>query len=165
MLSNTNYTFRYSKKSDAPAIEKLIRLRFGVRKSAMMDIENRYLLCFDGSNLIAMSGLNRSCAYNGLEVDWTCTHPCYERQGIMSAIFAKMLADVKEDVYCSCWKSCGKTKVNLSSIMHRYNFVPIVEPRVSFDSRYNNCASTCAGYVGTGCKCCEDLYVRRFNQV
>ena len=67
-------TYRKSKDSDEAIIKELIALRFGNIDSCGVtnNLDGRYTLAFDGDTLVAMTGLNDSKFYNGLELDWTC---------------------------------------------------------------------------------------------
>lgn len=153
--------YRKSEACDIFAIHDLIAERFGERPQALQDIEGRYLLCFDGDRLVAMSGCNLSCNYNGFEIDWTCTTKEYEGQGIMTELFRRVLDGVNEAVYCSCWHMENLPECNLVRLMSRFGFVPAIKERLKHDTYHNNCASICVMCKGKErCRCCEDLYVK-----
>ena len=156
------YTYRMSTEADRPEIERLIAHRYGTRRSAIDYLENRYLLCFDGDSLIAMSGVQKSTRFKGLEIDWTCTSKEYEGQGIMTEIFKRLLVDITEDVYCSCWRWHDSKYCNLHKIMDRFNFEKVQDSRLSYNAKHYTCPSICVECTGDTCHCFEDLYVRRF---
>ena len=66
------------------------------------NLNGRYLLAFDEDNLLGMTGLTWSDEYAAYEVDWTCTHPKHQKEGVMHELFKRMCALTDEDIYCSC---------------------------------------------------------------
>jgi hypothetical protein len=112
---------------------------------------------------VAMSGLNSNTPYeNGLEVDWTCTHPDYRKSGYMHEIFEKMIPLYNGNIYCSCWRLEGMDKVNLYSLMRDFSFECIKQGhrlgKAGECNSYN--IVDCVNYR-EGCTCQEDLYLRR----
>lgn len=164
-----NYTLRWSHSDDMIAVKELLYICFGERPTALKNIEGRYLLLFDKKNLIAMTGIDKSESYNGLEIDWSCVHPDYRRRGIMTALFQEMINNTKADIYCSCWRKVDKP-INLRKQMSEFGFVPVLIPRVQYDSRYFcTCdAKGCNGGFSPDsdgvCHCYEDLYVRKYEK-
>ena len=125
-------------------------------------LDGRYYLAFDNEGaLVAMTGLNDTGYYNGLEVDWTCCVKEHSKKGLISRMLQHLLISVSGDVYCSCWRWNGHS-INLKYSMEQLGFKPVLEPRTTFDSRYSNCKRDCAAYfpVDGICTCHEDLYVR-----
>ena len=161
-------TFRFSKKEDEEKIRILIETRFGNRKSfgAYEDIENRYYLAEEeDGTLVAVTGLIDSGVYCGPEVDWTCILEKYEHRGLITFMLDRLLRDVEQDVYCSCWRWRGG-EINLKSAMGSLGFEPVLLNRTKYDSRYLNCRVICKAYhpIEGYCTCAEDLYVRRYGK-
>lgn len=83
-------------------------MSFGNKAQALENIEGRYLVYTLDDKIVAMTGLSSNTLYNnGLEIDWTCTHPDFRQKGYMQELFRELLKDVKTDVYCSCWRLEG----------------------------------------------------------
>lgn len=157
-------TFRKSTENDKEIIIELIELRFGNRdKNGVTNkLNNRYLLAFDNNLLIAMTGLIDEGYYNGPEIDWTCIRKEYEGQGIIDSMFEKLLKDIKTDVYCSCWRLYNRDYVNLQHIMDKFDFKLVIKERVKAVAEHNKCRDICNMYI-EGCKCYEDLYIRKYK--
>lgn len=161
--------FRLSMAGDEAEIERLIEERFGNRNSyrVLDNIENRYFVAVNKEDeIVAMTGLNDSKFYNGLEIDWTCVHPAYTGHNLMALMIEYLLKDCKQDVYCSCWRFDGKP-INLRYAMQYNHFMPVLIPRITADSRFNAlCKEKCKQYnpVDGYCKCYEDLYCRRHKE-
>lgn len=159
-------TFRWSVTGDSDDIDHLIGQRFGNRYSygVLENLEGRYFMAVNATGkVVAITGLNDSKFYNGLEVDWTCIDGEYTGHNLMSVMLEYILKDCNKDVYCSCWR-LDKSPINLRHAMQYNEFLPVQIPRISFDSRYNAlCKSSCKNYnpVNGFCKCCEDLYMRK----
>ena len=154
-------TYRKSTVNDKEAISAIIAERFGVRDDALENLDNRYLLCFDGDKLVAMSGCNQSDRFKGFEIDWSCTSKEYEGKGIMSDMFGMVMKDAKCPIYCSCWRMHDNDYCNLIKIMRKYGFTNAVPNRVKFSTRHNNCASICVECKDlSNCYCCKDLYIK-----
>lgn len=156
---------RYSKQSDLGQIQELIWLSFGDRPSALEDLENRYLVYEVDSKIVALTGLYTKTEFiNGLEIDWTCTHPDYRQKGYMQELFEELLRNITCNVYCSCWRLEEKDRVNLQTLMNIFGFEEVLKPRVIWSSTYNcKCNKNqhlCVNYK-KGCKCYEDLYLRK----
>lgn len=111
-----------------------------------------------------MSGINDSSRFNAPEVDWTCTHPDYRHKGYMQKLFKYILADIKTDVYCSCWRIADSSRVNLQTLMDMYNFQEVVHERehciVPHNCHFKN-KRDCAYFTTGHCECYEDLYLYR----
>ena len=137
--------YRKSTEYDKVNIQKLIEERFGNRESygVLDNIENRYLLAYDDDRLIAMTGLNNSGYYNGLEVDLTCILKEYEGRGIITHMLTELLKGCTRDVYCSCWRVTDNEKVNLYHSMQSLGFEIAIRGRINFNSKYNNCSNIC----------------------
>lgn len=153
---------RYSRYWDKIEIENLIEDSFGSRGcfGVMENISGRYLVYELNGNIVAMTGLTSDTVYkDGLEIDWTCTAEEHRGKGIMRMLFKKLLKDVEDRVYCSCWKIRDNKAPNLKSIMDEFGFKCILEPRVKYDYRYNCPVEYCSEY-SLECYCSEDLYVR-----
>ena len=126
---------------------------------------NRYYLYFEGSTLLAMTGLMYSKEYRNFEVDWTCTHPDYRHKGYMQELFKEMLKDIDVPVYCSCWRAPDKDRVNLHTIMFLFGFEEVIHSRVHWKV-HHNCfliqdGCSCTHYTDADCNCYEDLFLRK----
>lgn len=157
---------RKSKEFDILKVQQLMCLCFGDCNNTEPydDINDRYYLYFEGDVLVAMSGLTSNSEYGHLEVDWTCTHPEHRHKGYMQEIFRKMLDDVHESVYCSCWRLPNKDKVNLHTLMSLFGFEEVIKSRVHWKVPHNcfrNYNGGCSCCTGIGCECYEDLFLRK----
>lgn len=163
-----DFKFRMSLETDEEIIRELVSAVFGDREKngTFKDLNGRYLLAFDGDELVAMTGINSETTYAGSEVDWTCTRPDKRGLGLMTVMFGYLLKKVKEDVYCSCWRFVD-SPINLRSQMCTFGFEPVLVPRVQCDSRYSKTCvpEKCKAYreIKGSCHCYEDLYVKRFG--
>ena len=159
-------TFRKSVAGDEEQIKNLMDIRFGPRfdNGPLNDIEGRYFVAVNGDNkIIAMTGVNDTKYYKGLEVDWTCSHPDYSGHRLITLMLHYLLKDCKQDVYCSCWRLEGHT-INLRHAMEYNDFKPAILSRMSADTRYVGvCCEKCVCYDTSKeyCKCYEDLYYRK----
>ena len=156
---------RLSVESDKEEIKHLVELCFGNRLHCgyLNNLSGRYLLKIVEGNIVAMSGLNNNTPYeNGLEVDWTCTHPNYRKCGYMHEIFEQMIPLTNGNIYCSCWHLEGKENVELYSLMRDFNFECIKPAHKIGKSNECNCfnITDCVNY-NLGCTCQEDLYIRK----
>lgn len=157
---------RKSKKNDKNIINELFMTCYGYDWnfiSPLTDLEDRYYLLFnDDKTLIAMTGLCYSDEYEALEIDWTCTHPDYRHKGYMQMLFREMLKNIKENVYCSCWRLSTKEVPNLNTLMVLFGFEKVIDHRHHWQAPYNcHCSETCKFGRGENCDCYEDLYLRR----
>lgn len=167
---------RLSTYADKSKICELTMLCFGDGDhcNILKNLNGRYLLAFDDeNNLLAMTGLIWNKEYESYEIDWTCTHPEYQKKGIMHELFKRICSLTDEDIYCSCWRLSGKEKVNLYSLMECFGFKEIIRNRVTWDSQYNCTAGKktyCAAQksqlvrgtcIKLACRCYEDLYYRK----
>lgn len=159
---------RKSTINDKESIEYLIKLCFGDRNDlgVLDNLNGRYYLYFEDNILVAMSGISSDSKYGHLEVDWTCTHPDYRHNGYMQELFSTMLNNVKDDVYCSCWRLHDNDKVNLHTLMLLFGFKEVVNSRIHVKVPHNcfrNNKCSCVNYIDNNCECYEDLYLRKLN--
>ena len=157
---------RLSTIKDEKAIEKLMNICFGKREpdKVFKNLQGRYLLVFEDDKLVGMTGLYWSDEYNAFEMDWTCTHPEYRKQGIMHELFKRICNYTDEKIYCSCWRFGGNEKINLYSLMKDFGFEEVLRPRVAYRCGVNCSVDfICQGRndKGLNCYCYEDLYVRK----
>lgn len=158
--------FRYSKDIDKNKVDTLLKVCFGDRSNvgALDDLINRYLLAFDNDdNLIAMTGITKKHSqFNGYEIDWTCCHPSYRRQGIISQLLKKVLSDVAidEPIYCSAWHHANKEFANLHNILTGLDFSLIRCNYKFFMKKHMKQCTMCTQCLGDTCSCVEDLYVK-----
>ena len=124
--------------------------------------EKYYLKIVDG-NVVAMTGLSHDTIFeNGMEIDWTCTHPNYRKNGYMHELFSKMIPLTSKNIYCSCWKLDNKENVELHSLMKAFDFQCLSKGYITCD--LTKCKFTdifgCVNYK-PNCSCQEDLYIRK----
>lgn len=157
-------SYRYSRESDAEELQALFDLAFGKLDGSQTEhLYHRYLLATNESGVIvAASGLSETDYYDGLEIDWTCTHPAFQQQGIMKELFRRLLDTTDQRVYCSCWVTCEEN-CHLGRLMEYFGFYKIITQRLK--CTYPVCCqevrhSTCPYTTGMYCSCTEDLYVR-----
>ena len=159
---------RFSRREDEIQIRLLLRLCFENRidDSCTDNLDGRYLVFEDNKRIIAVTGLKKIHNYkDGVEVDWSCTHPEFRHRGIMHQLFERMLEMTDENIYCSCWKMDGKDKVELHSLMENFEFECILEGHIKHNAIKCSCTDkqVCRNFH-KGCMCQEDLYVRRGAQ-
>lgn len=157
-------TYKRSNNHDILNIIDLFTICFGNRISdeVYKNINGRYLLAYDGTKLIAMTGINHDTIYNGAEVDWTCVHSDYRGQGIITSMLRGLLTDITEDVYCSCWHEHNNSRVNLHHAMETLGFNLVLEGNKRASYLTHKACKQCCKCMGTECQCSEDLYVRRY---
>ena len=156
---------RKSNIFDKQGITDLINAAFGDRteRDFLSNIENgRYFVYELEGKIIAMTGLSNDTVHTGYEIDWTCTHPDYRRNGVMHELFAEMLKDiVNVNIYCSCWRIHDRDKINLYKLMKDFGFVCIASDYKSCNFTNCGCRNVrdCVYYI-KNCKCYEDLYMK-----
>lgn len=158
---------RYSRVSDKAELHELLGMCFGDRDTfePLEYLAGRYLLYIENGKIVAMTGLSTKTVLDGLEVDWTCTHPAYRGRGYMSALFDRLVNITDEDIYCSCWKTPDSEEVNMKKIMDNYGFLVVKENyKVSEGThKYSFCnRQGCVEYK-ENCRCTEDLYLRQLE--
>lgn len=158
--------YRLSNEDDKILIQQLMWMCFGDKKNLepYEHLQNRYYLYFKDNNLVAMTGLTSNSEYGHLEIDWTCTHPKYRHNGYMQELFNVMLDNVREPVYCSCWRLQYNNKANLHTIMSLFNFKEVIHSRIHWKVPHNcfRCyKGGCSYCTGSDCECYEDLYLRK----
>lgn len=163
-----NTVIRKSKKNDIPKIKELMYLCFGDCNNTepYENINDRYYLYFKDDTLVAMSGLTANSEYGHLEIDWTCTHPEHRHKGYMQELFKKMLIDVHESIYCSCWRLPNNDSSNLHTLMLLFDFKEVVPSRVHWKVPHNcfrDYEGGCSYCTGIDCECYEDLFLRKEN--
>lgn len=96
-----NITYRNSTENDIDQIDTLLKICFGDRAKygALDRIKDRYILCFDDDNLIAMTGLSILSDFNGYEIDWTCVHPDYRHSGLITGMIRKCMDGVSSRIH------------------------------------------------------------------
>ena len=155
---------RLSKESDKQQIQQLIETCFGDRlnKKYLDNLDGRYYVIELDNKIVAMTGLcNNTKFKDGVEIDWTCTHPDFRNRGLMHKLFTKIINLTNKNIYCSCWKLPEKDYVELGSLMKSFSFNCISEAYITCDlskCKFNN-KKGCANYR-PNCKCQEDLYLR-----
>ena len=156
---------RLSRDEDKEQIKGLLMLCFGDRShyDCLENLNGRYLLAFESDNLIGMTGLNYNAQKKRYEVDWTGTHPEYQGKGVMHELFKRICALTDEDIYCSCWRHQGSSRINLYSLMRDFGFREVIKSALTHNCISDN--SYCvAQKVVDGkrehCRYYEDLYLR-----
>ena len=158
-------TFRFSTSSDWGIIFNLLKHCFGFKHSDWDgSLDGRYYMAFDGDNLIAVTGINDTGLYKGLEVDWTCVSPSYRGNNLISIMLKDLLRDVDTDVYCSCWRVLDRS-INLHNAMSKCGFTLIQKQRSAYGKGWYYACDECVYSNIDGCRCYEDLYVRRYKEV
>ena len=164
-MQKNSLTYRFSTSKDIIQIDNLLKLCFGDRSKygALYHIERRYLLAYADNQLIAMTGVcdKTMSEFDGYEVDWTCCHPNYRKQGIITDMLSLLLKDKYGDIYCSCFCEPDKDKPNLHAIMIRLGFTCIQKGYKTFAMIHDNVCSDCNFEKGKNCKCREDLYFKK----
>ena len=167
-IENNKYGFthRFSKPEDYTEIDKLLKICFGDRAKygALDNLQNRYILVFDGPKLIAMTGIvnKEDSPFNGKEVDWTCCLPEYRKLGIITSVLTLLISNIHEDLYCSCYREPKKLYANLHNIMTNLGFKCIGYQYKTFDNRYFSACDDCNFRKDGVCVCHEDLYLKPF---
>lgn len=161
-----NSCIRKSTINDKEMIQNLMWLCFGDKNNLepFENLNNRYFLYFKNDMLIAMTGLTSNSEYGHLEIDWTCTHPDFRHNGYMQELFAEMLSDVKEDIYCSCWRLPNNYYTNLHTLMSLFGFEEVVQSRTHWKVPHNcfrDYEGGCSYCTGINCECYEDLFLRK----
>lgn len=160
---------RKSTENDKNQIQELIQKCFGNRddQEPFTNLNDRYYLYFKDNILIAMTGISDKSEFPHLEIDWTCTHPKYRHNGYMQKLFAKMLKNIHEPVYCSCWRIHNNEKINLYSLMQKFDFKEVVHSR-EHNKVPHNCFRDydggCVYCIGEGCECYEDLFLKEYTK-
>jgi hypothetical protein len=134
------------------------------KNEPLKNLDGRYYMYFVEDKLVAMTGLADDGEYYSMQVDWTCTLPEYRHKGYMQELFEVMLKDVKEDVYCSCWRLPCNDKVNLHTLMDLFGFEEVIHSKNHWKVPHNCTAinkKNCIDYTGECCECYEDLFLRK----
>ena len=155
-------TFRMSKWEDYAILNNLLLSCFGnmQKYGALDDLENRYLLAFDGDKVVAMTGLKRKSGFNGCEIELTCVHPEYRKNGIAVRMIAEVIRDVKTDIYILCYRVSDKTDIGLKYAMNLLGFKWLTKGYKRYESICSDRCNECI-YRREDCTCGEDLYVRK----
>ena len=113
-----------SKWVDYAILNNLIYSCFGnLQKYGVLDdLEDRYLLAFDGDKVVAMTGLKRKSGFNGCEIELTCVHPEYRKNGIAVRMIAEVIRDVKTDIYILCLRLHNNSNITLKYAMNLLGF-------------------------------------------
>lgn len=80
----------------------------------------------------------------------------------MQEIFAKMLKNVRDSVYCSCWCLANNDKANLYTLMKLFGFEEAVHSRIHYKTPHNcfrDYKGGCSYCTGNDCECYEDLFL------
>lgn len=161
--------FRYSTENDKEEIMALIETCFGARNAVntVSDLDGRYLLAVDNNSIVGMTGVySDDTDKDGYypEIDWTCTHPSYRGKGVMHELFKRVLENVTETIYCSCWRIRYNDHVNLYNVIKDFGFEPYIIKHKCYYKDIN-CMHTrgfsCSFYEEGYCHCSEDLWIRR----
>lgn len=160
-----DFCIRMSTVEDLPDIMDLIKERLGNKEylDFYNDLDNRYLLCYDGNHLIAMTGINFSSKYKGLEVDWTLVRDVYEDSGIITEMLSLLLKEESDNtvVFAEVYRYADNTLCVLQHAMDKLGFRLCLPKRVVFDSRYHTCSKDCSRRIeGVHCSCSIDLYIK-----
>lgn len=157
-----------SKEIDREKIYDLFKICFGTRKQwddngYLEGIEDgRYLCAFEGDRLVAVTGIDKKSVYNGLQVTYSCVHPKYRHQGILTKMLAMEITRVgrSKDIYCSCWST--DSLISLHNAMASNGFKLVIKSVGRFSAEHLAfCEKECVNYSGKWCRCREDLYVLR----
>ena len=165
-----NPIFRYSTPADADAVDSLIRMSFGDRshRGVTDNLDGRYLLAVADGTVVGMSGIcDPDNEYCGLEVDWTCVHPDYRKQGIVTSLLDELLARTSESgykghIYYSAWRTWDRPgKERMDGILTKLGFHRAVDNEFNWVNGHNcrySCKEQCVHYQ-KGCSCGQDLWV------
>ena len=156
-------SFRKSTKEDEAILRELFMEGFGERDDILTQLPGRYLMAFSDGELAGVVGLNYQPKYRGKEIDYCTVRKKYRGRGIMMKLFAEILKDAPERVYCCAWRIRENDRANLQGVLEAYGFQKVLDQMSAYRSGYN-CHVTdlkgCAYYVpGGACRCFEDLWV------
>lgn len=156
--------YRYSTVEDWGIIFDLLKLCFGfIHPDWNGNLDGRYFMAFDDDKLVAVTGVNSTGIYKGLEVDWTCVLPEYRGHNIMTIMLKHLLDSATEDVYCSCWRVLNNP-INLHKAMYQCGFEQVQEGRHVYSKQWYYACDDCIYHNVVNCRCCEDLYVKHYDK-
>ena len=97
-----NLKIRYSMQYDKKAIIGLLESNKYSTMKVLTGLDKRYLLAFDGDELVGMSGLSMdSIEFPGWEVDYTFVKKNYRNNGIATYLLQQSMKYVRDIVCCN----------------------------------------------------------------
>jgi GNAT superfamily N-acetyltransferase len=154
-------TYRYSHEGDEKDVYSILMSCFGHAdyNSATKNINGRYLMCFDGSIPVGLTGLGWSKTHKCMEVDYTAVIYSYRKRGIPEELFRRLISSTDERIICYCWR-IGDKQINMHKVMEKFGFKLVLKDSMRLKYGYNCglCAGSCRGYYDKNCECAEDMY-------
>ena len=152
-----------SKWIDYAILNNLLFSCFGnMQKYGVLDdLEDRYLLAFDGDKVIAMTGLKRHTDFNGCEIELTCVHSEYRKNGIAVRMLAEIIRNVKTDIFILSYRLPDSSDVTLKYAMNLLGFKALAKGYKRYESICSDRCEECRYRKDEYCYCGEDLYVRK----
>ena len=158
---------RLSVANDSVNIRNLVSKCFGSvdADKAIENVQGRYVVAVLGGRIVAITGLKFSKEYVGYELDYTCTEPEYQNNGIMHKLFSRLMFITDEKIYCSNLRIRGVKHTFMDSLLRDFGFKLALKDRVKYSSNLN-CKKSCKvngckfSQFGDSCYCAEDLYIR-----
>lgn len=132
----------------------------------------KYILAYDGDRLVGMSRVSDSTeydiginGYNNQEIGWTCVDVDYRGRGIASELVRLALQyqwDSTRDIYSFCWRTHGRSRVNLYNAMIKNGFEEYIRDFEQKKCLYDiNLLCTLKNGKPGYCVCSNDLWVKR----
>ena len=154
--------YRLSTQDDSEDIRTLVKMCFCERDyiqylKQASDLDGRFLLAFDGCQLVAMSGLIYSREYKAFEINYSCVILSHRGRGIMTKMVELLCSLTDDKIYCSSWRTGDK--IHMHRALKSNGFKEVMRDRVKYDKDHN-CHYRSIIAFGHSCKCSEDLWIR-----
>ena len=157
-------TYRRNTAVDYAAMKRLVSICFGTRQEFENSFEDGlYILAEEEGEIIGMTGIKeQSCRLKGAEVMWTGVRPDYRCKGLITQLLRTEVERLSpsRDIFCLCWR-INDDKINLHHAMSVLGFEEITKGyEVCWSDYASLCANDCVMYK-SGCRCWNDLYLRK----
>lgn len=166
--SAQGYEFRYSTVSDRQQITDLLLACFGqhaIDSGALEELNDRYLICFDGVKAVAMTGIQVDAIMRSACILWSCTLPQYRRRGLITAMLRYLLQHLHINGYTLesvCWQQESRQEPNMHKVMQRLGL-----QKLNYDIPFIRQGKQCTNCVfgkDTECRCRDVLYQGEVNE-